>query len=106
MYIWVAAGPNVRRRLHMSATTQYTPEQLMARVPHGGERWLETGGRFVPIEDESALWLACQAVAAYHNDLAYNATSPYVEESKKSEESEEELDSDFYSQDEEFFGEW
>ena len=105
MYIWVGAGANVRRRLHVSATTQYTPEQLMARVPHGRDSWLEAGGRFVPIEDESALWLACQAVAAYHNDLAYNATSPYVEESEKSEESSDELESDCYSQEDEF-SEW
>ena len=48
------------------------------------------------------LGLACQAIAAYHNNLVYNATSPYVEEREKSKESEEELESDFYSQDNEF----
>ena len=40
---------------------------------------------------------ALAGVSGSRSDLANNATSPYVEESKKSEESEEELDSDFYS---------
>jgi len=105
MYIWVENGPNARRRLDMSATTQYFPEQVMAWVTQGAKAWLEAGGRFVLIEDESALWLACQAVTAYHNDLAYNATSPYEVESEKSEDSSDELESDSYSQDDEF-GEW
>ena len=102
MYIWVGTGTNARRRLDMSSTTQYIPEQVMAWVPQGAEAWLEAGGRFFFIEDESALWLACQAVAAYHNDLAYNETSPYEVESKKSEDSFNKLELDCYSQDNKF----
>ena len=88
--------------LDMSATTQYIPEQVLVWVPKGAETWLEVGGRLVFIEDTSVLWLTCQAVSVYHNDLAYNATSPYKVESDKSEDSSDELESDCYSQDDKF----
>jgi len=38
--------------------------------------WLIVDGARIVLATREALWVGCQAAAAYHNYLAYNAPSP------------------------------
>jgi hypothetical protein len=57
----------------MSATRGCHADELLARVrlcspPY----WLSVEGTFIRLSSRGELWVACQAVAAEHNAIAYN----------------------------------
>jgi hypothetical protein len=66
-----------RTLLPLSNTRRYLPDELMSMMqsrarPH----WLYVDGVRIELSAHDGLWVGCQAVAAYHNYLAYNAPAP------------------------------
>lgn len=63
-----------RAPVYLSATHRYTWDEVRAKCKRSqGPFSLKVEGKFIPILDESALLIACQACAAYHDWVAYNA---------------------------------
>ena len=62
-----------RRPVRLSSTRHYYPEEVNAvRRRHTPPYWLTVEGEHIPLEGEGQVNLACQAVSAYHNYVAYN----------------------------------
>lgn len=60
-----------RTPVRLSATRRYTWDEVRAKCKQGPFS-LKVEGKLIPILDESALLMACQASAAYHDWVAYN----------------------------------
>jgi hypothetical protein len=62
-----------RRPIPLSSTRHYHPEEVEAkRRRHTGPHWLTVEGTHIPLDSPDDMSLACRAVSAYHNYVAYN----------------------------------
>lgn len=60
--------------LRMSATRKYTPHEVREMCRRVcGPFWLKVESQLIQVSGEDCLRLACQASAAYHDWLSYNA---------------------------------
>jgi hypothetical protein len=65
---------HARLPIRLSSTRRYLWEEVRAKCRRvSGPFWLKVQGKLIPVRDEAALVMACQASAAYHDWVAYNA---------------------------------
>jgi len=62
-----------RRRIPMSNTKRYLPEELHRLCDRvSGPFWFKVEDKYIQIQSESGLKMACEAVSIYHDYISYN----------------------------------
>lgn len=66
-----------RTALFLSSTRRYLPDELLSMMQDRyAPYWLWVENAWISLPTQEALWVGCQAAAAYHSYLAYNAPLP------------------------------